>query len=73
MHEVGDIQQGRSTIDTELITFGILLRTAVPAMLIALMINHLVDMFFGSLAHNLTDLIAPIHGRTNRQYWKIAC
>ena len=57
MHDIGRVEKLGAAVDTELIAFSILLRAAVPAALIALVIYHLVDMFVFFRAINLGDFI----------------
>ena len=67
VHGVNRILQFSATVDTELITFTILLRATIPTVLVTLVIRHAVDMLVCTFADNLRDLIALVDGGTNRQ------
>src|SRR5438067_10832586 len=45
MHVVRSIEQSRAAINAELIALSVLLRFTVPALLIALMFDHFIDVF----------------------------
>src|SRR2546429_3271728 len=67
VHSVNRILQFSATVDTELITFTILLRATIPTVLLTLVIRHVVDMLVCTFADDLRDLIALVHGGTHRQ------
>src|SRR5579875_202154 len=58
MHEIGNVEQLGATVDTEFISFGILFGIAVPAVLVALEINDLVNMLLLAVAYDLSNLVA---------------
>src|SRR6266568_8434937 len=67
VHDIGDVEQAGTTINTVLIAFGALLGTTIPATAVALMIDHLVDMLLRFLAQYLRNFIASNDGRSNSQ------
>src|SRR5579883_149621 len=71
MHNVGRVEELCAAVNTELITFGVLFRAAVPAALVALVIYHLVDMFIFFCAIHLGDFIAPADGIPNGKKGKL--
>src|SRR6266487_4870111 len=73
MHVVRSVEQFRTTINAELIALPVLLRFTVPALLIALMVDHLIDVFLSVFTYYLGDLVASNESRTGCQHRKIAC
>src|SRR5579859_7663861 len=72
VHIVRGIEQFGTTINTELVILTVLFRITVPTVLVALVINHLIDVFLRSFAYNLGDLVATNDGSTGCQRGKIA-
>src|SRR5258708_40194531 len=73
MHSIGGIQLFCATVNTNLVTLPVLFRTAVPAVLVALVVGHFIDVFFSSVAYHLGNLITLIELGTHCKYRKIAC
>src|SRR2546421_6646841 len=73
MHVVSSVEQFRTTIDAELIAFPVLLRLTVPALLIALMVDHLIDVLLSVFTYYLGDLVASNKSCSGCQDRKIAC
>src|SRR5437588_7103778 len=73
MHVVRSIEQFRTAINAELIAFPVLLRLTVPALLIALMVDHLIDMLLSVFTYYLGDLVASNESCPVCQHRKIAC
>src|SRR5260370_12668459 len=73
VHDIGHAEQAFATVYTKFIAFGILFRSTVPAMLIALVIDYLVNMFLRALADNLRHLVALKLIRTNGQHREAVC
>ncbi len=68
MHDVGYIEHTRAAVYTEFVAFSVLFRSTVPTVLIALMVDHLVNMFLRVFTDDLCNLVAPEHLCTNREY-----
>src|SRR2546430_9459714 len=73
MHVVRSVEQFRTTINAELIAFPVLLRLTVPALLIALMVDHLIDVLLSVFTYYLGDLVASNESCPGCQHRKIAC
>src|SRR3989440_43687 len=73
MHVVRSVEQFRTTINAELIAFPVLLRLTVPALLIALMVDHLIDVLLSVFTYYLGDLVASNKSCPGCQNRKIAC
>src|SRR5215470_129052 len=58
MHGIWYIKHACAAVYTEFVALGILFRIAVPTMLIALMIDNLVNMLLRTFTKNLRDFIA---------------
>src|SRR5947209_8155586 len=71
MHDVGNIEQFCSTVNTELVTLSVLLTATIPATLIALVVNCLVHMLLLLCAEHLRDFIASKQGCANCQCGEI--
>ena len=73
VHVVRRIEQFGAAINAELITLPVLLRTTIPAALVALMIEHVIDVLLCVLADYLGNFVAPHHGCTGGQDGEIPC
>ena len=73
MHVVSGIEQFSTAIDAEFITFPVLLRFTIPALLIALMVDHFIDVFLPVFAYYLGDLVTSNNSCTGAQHRKITC
>ena len=66
MHGIWYIKHARAAVYAELIAFGILFRATVPTMLIALVIDNLVNMLLRTITKNLCNFVAIKHLLTYR-------
>src|SRR5258706_13499458 len=73
MHSIGGIQHFCAAINTKLVTLPVLFRTAVPAVLVALLVGHFIDVSLSSLAYHVGNLITLIEFGTHCMSRKIAC
>ena len=65
MHDVGNVEQSCSAVNTELVTLSILLASTVPAALKPLAIYYLIGMLLVLRAKDLRDFITSDQGCSN--------
>jgi len=58
MHGIWYIKHARAAVYAELIAFGILFRATVPTMLIALVIDNLVNVLLCTFVKDLRNFVA---------------